>query len=254
MKYTFGTSEAAARRLESIAGFFNPRAMTFIAGHVRAPVASGLDLGCGPGFTTDMLSRVLPGAAVYGLDSSDAFLRMARTRFPHGTFLRHDVTRTPFPVRGQILYVRFLLSHLPDAVGLVNRWVDELAPDGMLFIEETEAIDTTIGVFHRYLQINTELIRAQGAVLFIGGTLARGNYSAEVVCNEPVRWPAENALAADWFYPNAVGIWEREPFVLGHLSPDERKSIAEALHAIRDSGNSDQDIVWTMRRLVLRKR
>lgn len=126
MRYTFGTSDIAANRLEEIAGFFNPFSIQFIGKHLQEPINSVIDLVCGPGFTTSMLSQVLKCDKVYGLDSAPHFLTTAKERFPQFTFIEHDVTKTPFPVRADVMYSRFLLSHLRGAVNIVDRWAGEL--------------------------------------------------------------------------------------------------------------------------------
>ena len=130
MKYTFGTDQAAASRLEEIARYFNPPAVEFIRENLHGPVSSALDLGCGPGYTTDMLSSAIDCPDVYGLDTSSEFLKMAAERFSHCTFVEHDVTVTPFPVQAEVMYVRFLLSHLRDVVDLdfIQRFHSDLDP------------------------------------------------------------------------------------------------------------------------------
>jgi hypothetical protein len=55
MKYTFGKSREATMRLEAIARFFNPLATYLIAKYVPDSPSTVVDVGCGPGFTTDML-------------------------------------------------------------------------------------------------------------------------------------------------------------------------------------------------------
>jgi len=80
MRYTFGTSEAAARRLKEIAKLFNPLAHQFIRHYINGPINSAIDLGCGPGFTTDMLSKATDCPNVYGLDTSPNLLNLAAIR------------------------------------------------------------------------------------------------------------------------------------------------------------------------------
>ncbi len=254
MRYTFGESHAASDRLRSIADFFNPLAATFIRSYVCGPVGVGLDLGCGPGFTTDMLAGVLSGARIYGLDNSPVFLVMAREKFSGCEFLQHDVTVSPFPVRADVMYERFVLPHLKSVVDLVNRWVGELCPGGLLFLDELEAIETDVPVFRRYLETNAALVRSQGADLYVGKTLAEGRYDAAVLHNASAVLPVANSVAARWFHPNTVTIWEKEKVVLDLLSSRERRDISQAVEAIRDSGDQRQNIVWTMRRIVLGRR
>ncbi|MFA5864911.1 MAG: methyltransferase domain-containing protein [Phycisphaerae bacterium] len=253
MRYTFGRTQTAAARLETIAEFFNPLAMEFIAEFINEPVNTGLDLGCGPGFTTEMLRQTLCGAKVSGLDNSENFLKLAREKFPKCNFLQHDVTRRPFPLQPNVMYERFLLPHLKNAVNLVNAWLGELLPGGFLFIDELEAIDTNVPVFQQYLAINAGLVRSQDANLFVGKILAAGAYTAKVLYNEPIRLPVCNSLAAKWFYPNTVTIWEKEKFILDTVPAEQRKQISSDLAKIQESNDGKRDIVWTMRRMVLHK-
>jgi trans-aconitate 2-methyltransferase len=254
MKYTFGTDEAAARRLEDIARFFNPPAVDFIREHVRGPVGSALDLGCGPGYTTDMLSSAVDCPEVRGMDISSQFLRMAAERFPHCTFVEHDVAKTPFPFQVEIMYVRFLLSHLRDVVDLINRWTKQLTPHGRLFVDELEGVDTEVPVFQEYLAVNEGLVSSQGASLYVGGRLAGGAYDAEVLSNECVEIPVPNHAVATWFLPNTLTVWEEEPYVLERVSPNRRREIACEIRRIKEAGDTRQANTWKMRRLVLRKR
>jgi trans-aconitate 2-methyltransferase len=254
MKYTFGTDKAAARRLEEIARFFNPPAVDFIREHVRGPVGSALDLGCGPGYTTDMLSSAVDCPEVRGMDISSQFLRMAAERFPHCTFVEHDVTKTPFPLQPAVMYVRFLLSHLRDVVDLVNRWTAQLPEGGRLLVDELESIETEVPVFQEYLAVNEGLVASQGATLYVGGLLAEGMYDAEVLCNECAELPVRNFTVAGWFLPNTLTVWEEEPYVLEWVPRARRKEIAAEIRHINGGGDARIGNHRKMRRLVLRKR
>jgi trans-aconitate 2-methyltransferase len=254
MKYTFGTDEAAARRLEEIARFFNPPAVEFISKGVDGPVDSAVDLGCGPGYTTDMLSSAIDCPDVYGLDTASAFLKMAADRFPGCTFLEHDVTKTPFPVRAEVMYVRFLLSHLRHVVDLVNLWTTQLKDGGRFFIDELERVETEVPVFRDYLAVNEGLVSSQGASLYVGGLLADGGYDAEVLCNECVEIPVPNHTVANWFLPNTLTVWEEEPYVLERVAPDRRREISREIRRIKEAGDRSVANTWKMRRIVLQKR
>ena len=249
-RYTYGVSDLAAKRLEAIAKVFNPPAVSFIRTFVENPVQSGIDLGCGPGFTTRMLSEALQCNKIFGLDITEHFLSLAKGRFPQFQFLKHDVTRTPFPVKAEVIYSRLLLSHLPSPVALVNRWTRELPPKGLLFIEEIESIETGIPVFQKYLAANEGLVASQGAELSPGKTLAAGQYDCRVICNEGFTLPVANRDAASWFYPNTITIWEAEEYIRNCLSETERREISAELLEITNAPDDRSEITWQVRRLV----
>lgn len=254
-RYTFGTDDPGARRLETIARFFNPLAARVIQQHLDdQPRQSAVDLGCGPGFSTDMLAKASGCSKTYGLDSAIHFIKLAEARFPNYTFILHDLTQIPFPVQADVMYVRFVLSHLQHVVQTVNRWLTALKPGGMLFIDETETVESEVEVFQHYLAMNAGMIASQGACLWIGKTLAEGEYEAEVVSStcEPI--PVANFQAATWFLPNVETVWRTDPYVQARLSPQDRQYISAEITRIMESGDSREQSVWNMRRLVLRSK
>ena len=253
-KYTFGTTESAASRLEEIAKFFNPLARKFIRQYIKVPISSVIDLGCGPGFTTDMLYQATHCPTIYGFDTSANFLKRASARFKRLSFIKHDVTQVPFPVQAEFMYVRFLLSHLKDVVELVNLWITQLLANGKLIIEELEGVDTEVNVFKEYLRINCGLIAAQGASLYIGNVLGNGTYNASVLYNECIAIPVANCQAATWFYPNTITIWDKEQFVLDRLTEKQRKDISSEILRIKESKDTSEGSSWKIRRLVLQRK
>jgi trans-aconitate 2-methyltransferase len=251
MRYTFGTSGIAAERLKEIAKVFNPLAREFIEQHTGTGVQTALDLGCGPGFTTHMLKKATGCSQIYGFDLSDDFLGLARKQYPAYNFIRHDVTIVPFPVRAQVMYARFVLSHLKDTTAIVNAWTRELTDGGLLFIEELEDIFTHVGVFKEYLEANRGLVASQGANLFIGKTLGQGRYENTVVYNDCSVFPVLNRQAAAWFYPNTVTVWEKENYIKNNFTPARRKAISAELKSIMESKNKQSAITWRMRRMIM---
>ncbi|MBN1695402.1 class I SAM-dependent methyltransferase [candidate division WOR-3 bacterium] len=254
MRYTFGTTKKAADRLGDIARVFNPMAVEFLRKYISVEIETALDLGCGPGFTTDMIYRALKCKKVYGFDNSKEMLKYAKKQFKNCNFLFHDITNFPFPVKADFMYTRFLLSHMKNVIELVNKLINELNKGGLLFIEETEDIRTDVDVFEKYLSINRGLVASAGATLYVGKILSAGDYNAEVLYNEKTSLAVNNSTAAGWFYPNTVTIWEKEKYVLKSLSGEKRKHISnELLRIIKENGESS-NITWYMRRILLRKK
>ena len=85
----------------------------------------------------------------------------------------HDVTQVPFPDGPvDLLYSRFLLTHLSDHRNVLDRWATQLHDQGLLMLEEVEAIDTDNEVFRLYLEIVEAMLAEQSQNLYIGRDLS----------------------------------------------------------------------------------
>jgi trans-aconitate 2-methyltransferase len=249
-EYTFGTSATAASRLEEIARYFNPLAADLIQRFVSASCDIAVDIGCGPGFTTDMLAAAANCQKTYGLDKSREFLQIATRQFAHCRFLEHDVTQVPFPLTADVMYARFVLCHLREPLKLIARWITQLNPGGLLFVDEIDAIDTDLEVFKTYLAMAEGIVATQGACLYVGKALGAA-HEANALVNESVVLPVTNCQAASWFLPNTQTIWNENEYVLEHLSPKERDAVRSELDRLKTTRDSRSDITWRLRRLVL---
>lgn len=91
----------------------------------RGTVRTAIDLGCGPGNSTEVLAQRFPGAAVSGLDSSEDMVAAARQRLPG---LRFDLANAS-------------LQWLPDHATLYPRLVRQLAPGGSLAVQTPDNLE-----------------------------------------------------------------------------------------------------------------
>ncbi len=251
MRYTFGHTDNAAERLRNIAGFFNPLAIKFINPHLKKQVKTAADLGCGPGYTTKMLASVTRAGEVTGLDISDYFIILAQQQFPKLNFLKKDLTRWNPGKKYDILYCRFLLSHLVNLKSLLGNWIDHLNKDGMLFIDELEDIFTDVPVFCSYLEMNNILVKSQGAELYVGKKLDDEISGFNIYLNQSDIIPVKDSMAAGWFYPNTVGIWNEEQVVLNRLPVEQKKIISDDLLTLYRSPYQKSRITWKMKRIIL---
>lgn len=252
-EYTYGTDMSAALRLEDIAKFFNPLAKNLIQKFVLDTPDTAIDLGCGPGYTTNMLSEASGCHQTFGLDASVEFLGMAAQNFPRCTFQQHDITEIPFPVPADIMYTRFLLCHLRKPAEVISAWLTQLRPDGLLFIDELDGIDTELEVFRKYLSTAEGIVGTTGASLYVGKILVCAEYDAEILHNECISLPVMNCQAASWFFPNTQTIWNKNQYVLDHIIPEKRRAINQELYRLKMSNDSQSNITWKLRRIVLKK-
>src|SRR3977135_3429380 len=73
-----------------------------------------VDMGCGPGNSTELLIARFPEAAVIGLDSSPDMLRQARQRLPNCTFMAGDLSTWVSPQDTDLLFANAVFQWVPD--------------------------------------------------------------------------------------------------------------------------------------------
>lgn len=104
-------------------------------------VGVAIDLGCGPGNSTEVLADRFPQARVTGLDSSEDMLAAARERLPGIAFERADIgTWTPAQAFDVIL-ANASLQWLPDHATLYPRLVRQLKPGGCLAVQTPDNLE-----------------------------------------------------------------------------------------------------------------
>jgi trans-aconitate 2-methyltransferase len=94
-----------------------------------------VDLGCGPGNSTELLRRRFPGAAIVGLDTSHAMLARARSRVPDARFVREDIAAWTPEAPADLIFANAALHFLPDHDRLLARLMGALAPGGVLALQ-----------------------------------------------------------------------------------------------------------------------
>lgn len=280
--YTFGDTDQAAERLALVAEVFAPATRSFLAdvgrrlGLARDRSGSGegivdgdgigdviglaVDLGCGPGHTTRLLARELPARRVVGLDHSAAFIEHARRaeRGGGGTkpaFLLHDISLTPFPVGpADLVFCRFLLSHLASPGGALAAWASQLAPGGVLLVDEVDRIDPGHPVFRDYLAAVDSMLVNEGQRLYVGPQLdalpapaGLERFTSRVVDLSP-----PPAKAARMFAMN-LGVWRTRRYARTELGEPLLDRLAVDLAELAgDPG--DATITWGMRQIGYRRR
>jgi len=94
-----------------------------------------VDLGCGPGNSTELLIKRFPDAAVMGIDSSPDMVRQARERLPRCTFVEGDVS-TWMPEQGtDLLFGNAVFQWVPDHPKVLARLLQSLPPGGVLAVQ-----------------------------------------------------------------------------------------------------------------------
>jgi trans-aconitate 2-methyltransferase len=94
-----------------------------------------VDLGCGPGNSTELLVERFPNAEIIGIDSSPDMLRQAHERLPHCAFLERDLsTWLPDPDT-DLLFGNAVFQWIPDHPTVLARLLVSLPAGGVLAVQ-----------------------------------------------------------------------------------------------------------------------
>ena len=256
-RYLFGDSDVAERRLKILADVYADSTASFVLGAVDEKPRLLLDLGCGPGYTTHLLADVLGCKQAAGLDNSRHFINTARkSATARVSFHLHDVTRVPFPVApADLLFCRFLMTHLRDPEVLLSRWATQLNSGGLLLMEEVEGIQTSNKSFISYLEIVEAMIKAQKGNLYIGPILNEMKIpeTLKIVSSAVKRLSVPAHKAASMFSLN-IETWKHVPFVLANYSSSLIEDLEKTLKRLAVKTGAGSKIEWQLRQIVFERR
>lgn len=110
---------------------------------------SVVDLGCGPGNSTEVLAARFPGATVAGLDSSPDMIEAARRRLPGARFEVMPIELWDEPGPFDAILANAVLHWLPDHAALLPRLAGRLAPRGSLAVQMPDNLEEPAHVLMR---------------------------------------------------------------------------------------------------------
>jgi hypothetical protein len=257
--YTFGDNDVASDRLRLLAQAFAPTTRDLLARlekQLRGPPDTVVDLGCGPGFTTDLLDQALGPRRIFAVDRSARLLSAARARSrAPATWVEHDVSVVPLPAPlADVLYARFLLTHLRDVTGILAGWKQALSPRGVVVLEETASMASDHPAFRRYYALVERMQAHYGQAMYVGRSLDAAGRGAGLACVESV--VAERTLPAAtmaWLHALNLQTWRDDPFARASFDASELSALSETLAAIASSAEDAPPVVCGVKQLVLRR-
>ena len=141
-------------------------------------VKTAIDLGCGPGNSTEALIARFPGAAVTGLDSSEDMLKAARARLPQHNFVQGDIGALTHVGIHDLVFANASLQWVPDHARLLPELMSHVAASGSLAVQIPDNLQ-------------------EPAHLLMAKVAAAGPYAAKLGRAETAR---EARRSADWYY------------------------------------------------------
>ena len=236
--YTFGDQGPAAERLRRLAALYRPgsvdalrQAMTKLG----TKVGQAIDLGSGPGYTTEMVAETTGAIRTTGFERSADFCNQARSRASANVeFVEHDVSTANLPCNNvDLAFCRFLLTHLAEPVTALKRWRQALRPGGVLVLIEVERLGSTDPILARYYEIIHGVQSSHNQQMFIGDTLEGNARDAGFTILDSFATEPEISAAsmATLHRPNLDNV-RKDPWVAKNFESAEVDEIAAGLDRI----------------------
>ncbi len=248
-EYAIHGGDEGKKRLALLSRTVGPGTETFLEAAKLQAGMNCLDLGCGGGeVTLTIAERVGVHGHVTGVDMDERKIQLAAKDAE-----RKGVKNVRFKVLNayeladestyELVYCRFLLSHLskPKTV-LQNIWV-ALQPKGLLLIEDTDFSGhfsyPSSRAFNRYVSIYQRLLKKRGADANLGQKLVRllqeaGFVDVEVQVSQPVHLEGEGKLMVEMTFDGISKALIEE----GLISASEAKKVHTGLVNFRKRSDS----------------
>jgi trans-aconitate 2-methyltransferase len=100
-----------------------------------------VDVGCGPGNSTQLLVERFPGTVVTAFDSSADMINAARKRLPQVRFEQLTIEAWSEPGPFDLIFANAVLQWIPDHATLLPALAAKLAPGGSLAIQMPDNLE-----------------------------------------------------------------------------------------------------------------
>ncbi len=140
-----------------------------------------LDVGCGGGDVTRELARIARDGYAVGVDIDETKLALAHAEASeagvHNVEFRNENVLEPVSTdeRFDVVYARFVLSHLADAAGALQHLVARLSLGGFLVVEDIDSSGhywyPASDAFEQFVDLYDAIVLARGADPYIGPKL-----------------------------------------------------------------------------------
>ena len=217
-----------------------------------------IDLGCGPGNSTQVVRRRWPDAQVVGLDSSGSMIAAAARAYPDQQWVQGDIADWTCAEPCDLIFSNAALQWLPGHAGLVRRLFEQVADGGALAFQIPSGRYSPVRVLMREVAADeawrSRMEPAQNALTIeephvYYDALAPIARSIDMWETEYYHVLSSAAAAVEWM--SATGL---RPYLEALDSDAERKRFLEKLTARAEAaytGRSDGRVLFPFRRLFV---
>jgi trans-aconitate 2-methyltransferase len=162
----------------------------------------------------------------------------------------------PFPAPpADLIYGRFVVTHLPDPGAAIAGWARALVSRGRLALEEVDTMISDDPALVRYYALVEAMQAARGQRTYVGrdlGALAPAeSFVVERADTVPVTLPA--TVAARLHALN-FRTWRLNPFIVANVAAAELDRLGDDLEALASGARAAAPVRWKMAQVVLRRR
>jgi ubiquinone/menaquinone biosynthesis C-methylase UbiE len=181
-RYALRGGKEGKKRLDLLARVLRPTTMQLLdcVGLVRGMKC--LDAGCGGGHVATLMAGIVGSEGrVIGTDADAEILALARedakaAKLTNITFQQLDACTCFWRKEFDLVYARFLLSHLNEPENCVAAMVEACGTGGTIVIEDTDFAGSfcypDCPAYERYKELYQELLQVRGGDANIGPKLA----------------------------------------------------------------------------------
>jgi SAM-dependent methyltransferase len=208
-----------------------------------------LDVGCGGGDVTALLAGAVGASGrVLGIDIDPTTVELARreaaaARLGQVAFRVADETTWGELAGYDVVYARFVLTHVPDPLALLRRMRAAVRPGGMIVLEDIDFrghfCHPESSAFGRYVELYTRAVQRRGGDPNIGPRLPA--LLTEIACEcvrlhvvQPAAMDGEAKLIAPLTMENTAAAMVEQ----GLVGDEEIAHIVAELHALARDGRS----------------
>ena len=254
--YAFGDSAPAARRPGPLADLFEPTTRTFLerspAGRSAWPSTSAAAPATPPACSPRSWVRDAPSASTSRSRSSPGRGPRPRPGSPSPS-TTCGASRSRPAARPACCSAGFCSSHLTDPAAVLAAWATQLAPGGLLLVDEVERIHTADPALRGYLEVAGALLASRGQTLEVGPVLHRlADPPGLARGHDRVASLAPPVAGAAAMFGANLAVWGEQAVHDGVAGRRELDELASHL-AVVAGGRRSATFTWELRQLAFQR-